>query len=151
MQKPSFFHDALQMYNNHGAIVKLLILWLNVLATGEIELTTGEKMNLLSPLCSYKKTPDLNYFSRHYLQFQDSFQVWKIKTFPRIYDSVWALFFLQYMYSYFQWFLNVLKAEWPLEKYFTTFFDWIKATWCFYHSLIIFPNIGKDQSHLKSL
>ncbi len=47
MQKPSFFHDALQMYNNHGAIVKLLILWLNVLATGEIELTTGEKNELI--------------------------------------------------------------------------------------------------------
>ena len=46
--------------------------------------------------------------------------------------------------------------------------DWIKAAWCFghsltfktlamfwehlnRHSLTIFPNIGKDQSHLKSV
>ena len=46
--------------------------------------------------------------------------------------------------------------------------DWIKAAWCFDHSLTfktlamfwehlnrhlltIFPNIGKDQSHLKSV
>ena len=47
MQKPSFFHDALQMYSNHGAIMKLLILRLNVLATGEIELTTEKKNELI--------------------------------------------------------------------------------------------------------
>ena len=50
------------MYNNHGAIVKLLILWLNALATGEIELTTGEKMNSLSTFCSYKKNSRLELF-----------------------------------------------------------------------------------------
>ena len=93
----------------HKRIIKLLILWLNVLATGEIELTTGEKINLLGFFCSYKKTPDLNYFFRHHLHFQDYFQVWKIKTFSRIYDSVRTLFFLRCMYSHFQWFLNVLR------------------------------------------
>ena len=39
----------------HKRIIKLLILWLNVLATGEIKLTTGEKINFLSIFCSYKK------------------------------------------------------------------------------------------------
>ena len=66
----------------------------------------------------------------------------------------------------FKWF----KAEWPLNKYCTVLkgVDWIKAAWCFdhlltfktlamfwehlnRHSLTIFPNIGKDQSHLKSV
>ena len=143
------------MYSNHGAIILFFLslsLWLNVLATDEIEMTTGKKMNLSSTFCSCKKTPDLNYFCRHYLHFQENFQVWKIKPFSRIYESVQTLFLLQYMYSLSVTF-KCFKAEWPLDKYCTALkgFDWIKATWCFYHSLIIFPNIDKDQSHLKSL
>ena len=130
-----------------------------------------EKIHWSSTFFSYKKNlQTLNYFSRLYLHFQDFFQVLEIKTFSRIHDSAWTLFFSQYMYARFQWFFKWFKAEWPLNKYCTMLkgVDWIKAAWCFdhsltfktlamfwehlnRHSLTIFPNIGKDQSHLKSV
>ena len=42
--------------------MKILILWLNVLATGEIDLTTGKKIHLLRTFCSYKKLWDFEVF-----------------------------------------------------------------------------------------
>ena len=41
MQRPSFSHETLQMYTNHmqyglEKILKLLIMWLNILATDKI-------------------------------------------------------------------------------------------------------------------
>ena len=115
-QEPSFFYGALQTYCNHGAmgtktIMKVLILWLNVLATGEIELTTGKKFTDQALFVAIKKLQTLNYFSRLYLHFQDFFHVLEIKTFSRIHDSAWTLFFSQYMYARFQWFLNDLRQN----------------------------------------
>ena len=42
--------------------MKLLILWLNVLATGEIELTTGKKFTDQALFVAIKKTPDFELF-----------------------------------------------------------------------------------------
>ena len=73
----------------HKRIMKLLILWLNVSAMGEIEwnLTTGKKIET-----SY-------YFSRLYLYFEDFSQVWKtagqVSRLSRIQDSVRALVYFQ--------------------------------------------------------
>ena len=57
-------------------LMKLLILWLNVLAMGEIEweLTTGKKFALIKQLLwlwKKKKTLPKNYFCTLFLYFQE--------------------------------------------------------------------------------
>ena len=79
----------------HERIMRLLILWLNVLATGNIEsdLTNGKKIHLLNTCCNVEKENDKKIF----LYFTDFFHVWKIalqisKTFLRIQDPVQTLY-----------------------------------------------------------
>ena len=165
-QEPSFFYGALQTYCNHGAmgtktIMKVLILWLNVLATGEIELTTGKKFTDQALFVAIKKLQTLNYFSRLYLHFQDFF----MNSWLRMNPILFTVHVCPISVSF-----KRFKAEWPLNKYCTMLkgVDWIKAAWCFDHSLTfktltmfwehwnrhlltIFPNVGKDQSHRKSV
>ena len=132
----------------HKKIMKLLILWVNVLATGEIDLTTGKKIHLLCTFCSYKKNFGLWIINLDFIS--------NSKTFSR--SEIWRLFqeFMTLkepcsLYSTCMHNISDFKAEWPLNKYCTALkgFGSIKPVWCFDHSLTIFPNIGKDQSHLK--
>ena len=123
-----------------------------------------EKIHSSSTFFSYKKNlQTLNYFSRLFpgLGNQDFFTNSWLRMNPILFTvHVCTISVI------FKWF----KAEWPLNKYCTMLkgVDWIKAAWCFdhsltfktlamfwehlnRHSLTIFPNIGKDQSHLKSV
>ena len=116
-QEPSFFHGALQTYCNHGAMdtkkkYETSHSVIKCLSHGRDWIDHREKIHWSSTFCSYKKKlQTLNYFSRLYLHFQDFFQVLEIKTFSRIHDSAWTLFFSQYIYARFQWFLNDLRQN----------------------------------------
>ena len=85
MQDPSFFmmnckHTCTitTVQCRHKRTMKLLILWLNVLATGETELdlNTGKKYSLINHLtyCSFEKKKKI----RPLTILPDFFQVWKI-------------------------------------------------------------------------
>ena len=116
-QEPSFFHGALQTYCNHGAVgtkknYETSHSVIKFLSHGVDWIDHREKIHWSSTFFSYKKNlQTLNYFSRLYLHFQDFFQVLEIKTFSRIHDSAWTLFFSQHMYARFQWFLNDLRQN----------------------------------------
>ena len=174
-QEPSFFQGALQTYCNHRAMgtkknYETSHSVIKCLSHRRDWIDHREKIQWSSTFCSYKKLQTLNYFSRLYLHFQDFFQVLEIKTF----DTNSWLRMNPILFTVHVCTISVIfkrfKAEWPLNKYCTMLKGvyWIKAAWCFHHSLTfktlamfcehlnrhsltIFRNISKDQSHLKSV